>query len=213
MRPSTLEEQLASLGGAGDCSEVFATLRDFVRRLAEGHPIPRSELAALLQCTPHDVTDRLGRLPFRVELDDAGDVIGAGISLHPTPHRFEVSGRVLFTWCALDALMFPAFLGRVAHVTSACAASGRPIRLTVAPSGITELMPTSAVVSLIPARSGTDIRQTFCTDVNFFFDERAAGPWLRSHPDGVILSAIGAFQLGARLSKRALEGDGGGCCV
>nr|WP_055469056.1 organomercurial lyase [Streptomyces sp. NBRC 110030] len=69
------------------------------------------------------------------EYDTEGRVIGHGLTINPTPHRYETGGRTFYTWCALDTLAFPAVLGHTAQVTSACRATGRPVRLTVTPDG------------------------------------------------------------------------------
>src|SRR5437763_3449899 len=78
-----------------------------------------------------------------------GSIMGAGLSLMPTPYRFEVQGRVLFTWCALDTLIFPVWLGHSAQVSSACPVTGTPIHLRVSPGRLEHLDPPSGVMSLI----------------------------------------------------------------
>jgi hypothetical protein len=41
---------------------------------------------------------------YDTEYDAHGRVVfGSGLTLRPNPHRFEVDGRTLYTWCALDA--------------------------------------------------------------------------------------------------------------
>jgi alkylmercury lyase len=50
-----------------------------------------------------------------------------------TPHVFEIDGCRLYTWCALEALMFPALIGKTAHVLSRRAATGVPVSLTFTP--------------------------------------------------------------------------------
>jgi Alkylmercury lyase/MerR family regulatory protein len=59
-----------------------------------------------------------------------------GLTLNPTPHRFELNERVLFTWCALDSLMFPGLIGQTAQVQSPCASTGTPIGVTVTRQGV-----------------------------------------------------------------------------
>lgn len=43
------------------------------------------------------------------ECDSHGRILGRG-DLVPTPHRFELAGQTLYTWCALDTLIFPTIL-------------------------------------------------------------------------------------------------------
>lgn len=55
-----------------------------------------------------------------LETDVQGHIVGSGLTLRPTPHRFTIDGRQLYTWCALDTLIFPAVLGQVATVEAPC---------------------------------------------------------------------------------------------
>ena len=50
-----------------------------------------------------------------VEVDQAGNIVGWGLSLVPTPHQFHLGESILSIWRALDALAFPALLGRTAE--------------------------------------------------------------------------------------------------
>ena len=52
--------------------------------------------------------------------------LGWELTLRPTPHGFNVDGKQLYTWCALDTLFFPAVIGRPARVESPCAATALP---------------------------------------------------------------------------------------
>lgn len=64
------------------------------------------QLAAATGRPVKQIADSLPGLPS-IELDEQGRVVGMGITLNPTPHHFEVDGTNLFTWCALDTLIFP----------------------------------------------------------------------------------------------------------
>ncbi|MDR7423587.1 MAG: alkylmercury lyase MerB [Armatimonadota bacterium] len=145
----------------------------------------------------------LCRLPG-VEWTDAGDVVGLGLTLRPTPHRLGVEGRTLFTWCALDTLFFPAMLGKAARVTSPCPITGAEIRVEVTPEGVERLEPSDAVVSVVVPESAGDIRRTFCRNVHLFSAPEAASVWLSQHPGAVVLPVATAFQLG-RLVARYLD--------
>ena len=60
----------------------------------------RAERAAVLDqapCTEYDEHER---------------IVGYCVTLRETGHAFEVDGEHLYTWCALDALMFPAVTGK-----------------------------------------------------------------------------------------------------
>lgn len=104
-----------------------------IRRLANGTPISRIEAATLIGCSESDLDPNLARLPFRVELDEQGRIVGAGLTLRPTPHQFVIDGKQLYT---IDMLMFAVLLGRTAHVISPCASTGHQVSITVSPEGI-----------------------------------------------------------------------------
>ena len=73
----------------------------------------------------------------------------------------------MYTWCALDTLMFPALTGKIARVTSRCAATGRPITLTVAPEAVLHVEPAEAMVSLRTPDTSPDIRCSFLLSCAF----------------------------------------------
>lgn len=173
-----------------------------LRRLAEGRPIPPSEAATLLGCREDEVDARLAEMRICAELDDHGAIVGAGLSLKPTRHRFMLGDKELFTWCALDTLAFPLVLDRTALVSSPCAATGRMISLTVSPRGPSSIDPPEAVVSVVvPERGTCDVRKAFCVHSNFFASADAARSWAREHPTAAILNLDDAFALARRLAR------------
>lgn len=40
----------------------------------------------------------------------------SGLNLRSTPHWFTIDGKKLYTWCALDTLIFPPILDREAYI-------------------------------------------------------------------------------------------------
>ncbi|MEJ7704370.1 MAG: organomercurial lyase [Geodermatophilaceae bacterium] len=125
-----------------------------LRSLARGRPVAVEDLAQATGRSPAEVRDGLAGLAD-TEYDDLGRVVGHGITLRPTPHQFTVDGQRLYTWCALDTLIFPTVLGQAATVASPTPGTGELVRLAVDPAaGVTELDPATAVVSvLIPETS------------------------------------------------------------
>lgn len=102
-----------------------------LRPLATGEPVTPAELAAAAGVSHAEVEHATaGR---DIEYDDHGRIVGWGLTRNPTPHRFTVPGRQLYTWCAPDTLIFPAVIGQVADVESPCPATATTIRLTVDP--------------------------------------------------------------------------------
>jgi alkylmercury lyase len=171
--------------------------------LAGGQPVTAEQLAAATGHTIDEVHAVLPTLPS-IELDDQGRVVGYGITLRPTPHRFRVEGRALYTWCALDTLIFPAVLGKTATVESPCHTTGIPIRLTVHPDHVEPADPPTAVVSIVNPDDLSDVRSVFCIQVHFFATPEAAQPWLDNHPGASVHPVAEAFRLGQRLTSAVL---------
>ena len=195
--------ELDSTGAAAGSDPRFISrlglelLPHLVMLLAQGRPVEPRHVAQTAGLPLGQVEGFLRAQPG-TDWDDDGRVAGFGLTLRPTPHRFVVDDRVLYTWCATDTLVFPAILGRRATVESACPATARPIRLEVAPDGVLSVDPSTAVVSqLHPAKSVDDIRGVVCRHGHFFASPDAARHWAAEHPEGQVLSVGDAFQ-GAR---------------
>jgi alkylmercury lyase len=178
-----------------------------VRCLAEGRALSRSEAAALLGCREADVDVRLAEMGICAERDDHGAIVGAGLSLRPTRHQFNLDGKRLFTWCALDTFVFSLVLDRTAFVTSTCPATGRAISLRVSSRGLSEVNPSETVLSVIvPTGEACDVRESFCTHSNFFISPSAAKSWVREHSTGAILNLDEGFELARRIARLLYSG-------
>jgi alkylmercury lyase len=166
-----------------------------IRLLAAGEPITVRELA---RTAGVDATDFAAAPAARdIEYDNFHRIVGWGLTLNPTPHRYVVDGRLLYTWCAADTLLFPTILGRPARIESPCPTTGTTIRLTVDPeAGIADLDPAGTVMS-IPGRDRLDtsrVRETGCNPGRYFASIAAAAAWTRQHPTGVVLSVADAYE-------------------
>ena len=172
-----------------------------LRGLARGRPVAVEDLTRATGRSPAAVRDGLAGLAD-TEYDDQGRVVGHGITLRRTPHQFTVDGQRLYTWCALDTLIFPTVLGRAATVASPTPGTGELVRLAVDPAaGVTELDPATAVVSVLIPDTTSGVRSAFCNQVHFFATPEAAQNWLIQHPGSAILSVAEAFDLGRRLAQ------------
>ena len=160
----------------------LALLVPLLRLLAAGEPVDVSALAGAAGRTVDEVRDRLAAVPD-TEYDNHGRIIGQGLTLRPTRHRFTVDGQELYTWCALDTLIFPTLLDRGASIESVSPTSGHPIRVTVDASGVTSVEPATAVVSLVNPDDMTSIRPSFCNQVHYFTSGDDAQTWLAQHPE------------------------------
>src|SRR5579875_2380557 len=120
---------------------AWQRLRDqlpLLRLLALGEPVSWGQLAEELGEPVERVHARLGSWEELV-VDEHGRILGAGLSLEPTPYRFVLGDRLLWTWCAFDTLLFPCWLEQPARVEAQCPESGTPIRLEVTPAGLERL--------------------------------------------------------------------------
>lgn len=139
------------------------------------------------------------------EWDDDGKVVGYCLTLRETPHTFDVGGRHLYTWCAVDTLFFPALINRTARVTSRCAATGTPVALTVTPAAIEDIEPTGAAVWLILPQNTPAIRLAFCCHVQFFVSVAPVQKWVATQPGIEIVSVGDAFAVARERAKRLLR--------
>jgi alkylmercury lyase len=207
---------------SGSLDEAFANtpqapamqwvMRPLLRLLSRGRPVTIEQLA---DAAGRDVEAIRGIVPMlpSVELDLKGRVVGSGITLNPTPHRFIVDGQVLYTWCALDTLIFPPLLGKSARVESPCHGTGEVVRLTVIPQRGTSVEPAESVVSIVAPSDMSTVRSSFCDHVHFFSSDQAATGWLTEHPDATVVPVADAFELGRRLAAtRFTDSEGGSCC-
>ncbi len=179
---------------------LVALFRQLLLLLANGEPVSPEQIAAATGRPREEVVALLQELPD-VELDNEGNLVGMGLTLRPTPHRFEVEGRTLFTWCALDALLFPIILGKSIRIESPCPVTGTPVQLQVTAGRVENVEPAGAVVSIVIPKTTADIRGAFCNHVHFFSSSDAASRWLANNPDALILPVADAYRLGARLQN------------
>jgi alkylmercury lyase len=164
-----------------------------LRLVARGQPVDLAELAAV-SGQPAPVLERILVSQPGTEWDDDGRLVGFGLSLRPTAHRYLVGGQTLYTWCATDALFFTVILGTDASAESSCPATGQPIRLEITADALRSVSPPEAVVS--QRHRGelvANLRADVCDHGHFFASEAAASAWVAAHPDGEVLSITDAF--------------------
>ncbi len=202
MHPSNLDEIARTIAKGLHCDHP-AFCRQLLHPLANGHPISPDQIGTTLHLSRDQVTATLSHEPD-IEFDSNGNVMGKGLTLIPTPHCFQINSHRMFTWCALDALVYPAILQQPARVESTCPITGIKIRLTVTSEGIEHLEPPSTVVSIVVPETGEACRctrETFCNQGHFFSSPDAASIWLPEHQDAIILPVDEAYQLGRLVAK------------
>jgi len=176
-----------------------------LHELARGHPVRQETVATTLGWSAERVAAQLAQ-ELSVEYDPDNNVIGYGITLRETAHAFEIDGRRLYTWCALDALMFPVLLGKTARVFSRCPATRLPVSLMVSPDGLQNVEPATAVVSLPLPESTGNVRSSFCCHVHFYASDSAARQSISANPGMKLLNVQDAFCLGREIAGLLAEG-------
>jgi alkylmercury lyase len=205
MRTAIDLAQIAARFSAPDQEGSADFARALLRALAAGQPVARETLARSLGWSVDRVSAALEASPS-TEYDYKGDIVGYGLTLRETPHVCEIDGHQIYAWCALDTLMFPAWLGSAARVRSNWAATGAPVRVGVTPDGVQEIDPAGAMVSLVPSDTAEDIRRGFCRHVHFFASAAVAQAWAAERENIAIVSVQEAFVVGRDLVIRMLGG-------
>ncbi len=151
----------------------------------------------------NELDQRLAKLPPDVEFDRTGNIVGLGVTLVPTSHRFQIGGKLLYTWCAFDTVLFPPLLHVEAQIQSTCPVTGQPITFVATPEGtVLNLLPASSVMSLIvPTERSDCTRATFCQQSLLFQSEQTALPLLADHPEALILSVEEAAYVGRLVAQ------------
>ena len=177
--------------------------RPILYQVTLGKPVALATLHASLQVSQNELEQRLAKLPPDVEFDQTGNIVGLGATLVPTSDRFQIDGKLLYTWCAFDTVLFPPSLHVQAQVQSTCPVTGQPITFVATPEGvIKDLLPVSSVMSLIvPAERGDCTRATFCQQSLLFQSEQAASTFLADHPEALILSVEDAAYVGRLVAQ------------
>ena len=163
--------------------------------LSDGHPVRSQTLAVRLGWPHKEVEEQLARV-CDLERDRAGQVVGWGLTLRPTPHHLWLKGKWLSTWCAFDLLLYPAILGVETWGETTCPVTQQSIRFLVAPQRVIEVHPKAAVLSLVLPSSSEDCSRTsFCGRSHGFASQWVASVWQATHPSAVVLSVEDAASL------------------
>ncbi len=177
--------------------------RPIVQQVTCGKPVTLATLQTSLQVSQNELEQLLAELPPDVEFERAGNIVGLGVTLVPTSHRFQIGGKLLYTWCAFDTVLFPPSLHVEAQVQSTCPVTGQPITFVATPEGtVQDLFPAGSVMSLIvPAEHSDCTRATFCQQSLLFQSEQAAATFLVDHPDVLLLSVEEAAYVGRLVAQ------------
>jgi alkylmercury lyase len=178
---------------------------------SKGQTCISKEAASRLRIAPNDAYNFLKQAS---EFDEDGNLVGiAGLSQKKHPHRFEVNGHILSTWCAWDTLFLPGLLKHSAEVESFCPATKSKILLTLSPDRVEGYKPANAVLSIVlpgPSaeglKSAAEIWKIFCHYVFFFSSAEVVTEWFKGkNYDPVILPVEEGFQLGRMTFEEVLK--------
>jgi alkylmercury lyase len=189
------------LAAQGDPQTLRRLIPASIRLLAEGEPVSPDRIAAAAGL-PVDQAEAALRATVDVEWTADGMVEGFGLTRRPTQHRFRIGDADLYTWCAMDTLMFAAFLDRPAQIESPDGETGEPLRLETDGRRIVSADPPSIVVTWFVDPDATGLRAATCQFGHFFASPESAAAWAARYPQGGVLALDEALD-----AARALVAD------
>jgi len=185
-----------SLAAIFDGSENWLRI---MKLLLEGHPLSPEQVASALQIS----RDEVNRLLEGAEFDPAGNVVGLGLSLVPTPHAYQVNGRQFYVWCAGDAITLSIILKTTAVIESPDPISGEKVRLIATPEGVQQVEPVTSVVTWVSETGELkEVRSWGCNFIHFFTSVESASRYVAQHPGLIIVPMDEVFQMGKLLWER-----------
>jgi alkylmercury lyase len=189
------------LAALGDPQTLRRLIPASIRLLAEGEPVSPDRIATAAGL-PVDQAEAALRATVDVEWTPDGRVEGFGLTRRPTQHRFRIGDVDLYTWCAMDTLIFAAFLDRPAQIESPDGATGEPLRLETDGHRIVSADPASMVVTWFVDPDASGFRAAACQFGHFFASPESAAAWAAQYPQGGVLALDEALD-----AARALVAD------
>ncbi len=194
--------------------EISRLLTSVMKTLAKGKPVTGAEVDEIIAelDMDHDKAEQFLRSVCERDADD--NIIGiVGLSLNESwAHRFQVKDASMRTWCAWDTLFIPLLIDETAAIESESPISDETVRVTVSPEGVKEVIPATAVVSVVvldpdngQADSVEEIWSQFCHQVYFFTSREEAEKWAADRHHIEVLTVKEAFELGRHAWSSVLE--------
>ena len=187
-------------------------LLQILRSLAKGRPVTGERVDQIVADIgiAGDEADQFLRQMSERDTDD--NIVGVmGLSLNDHPHRFDVNGTRMRTWCAEDTLFLPAMLKQTATIESESPLSKEKVRLIVSADGVEGSSPAGAMVSIVvidpdkaDISSTPAIWGTFCHHIFFFASRQEGEQWAAGRDDIEILSLDEGFELGKQIWSKVL---------
>ncbi len=203
---SQVERLSARLDAAFEHTGATADLRTLtqplLKLLSAGQPVTAEQLAAATGRSAEQIHATLPSLPS-IELDTQARVIGMGITLNPTRPTTSMSRASTSTNVVCPGtLIFPALIGRTAHVTSPCHGTGETVRLTVSPDRVFDITRATPSSPSSPQTTSPPSAPPSATKSFFASPEaaspEAASPRLAEHRGATVLPITDALALAAK---------------
>ena len=196
------------LAAQGDTETLRRLIPASIRLLAEGDPVSQARIAEASDLPVNEVEAALRDIGD-IEWTADGRVEGFGLTRRPTQHRFRIGRADLYTWCAMDTLIFAAFLDRAAEIESPDGATGEPLRLETDGRQVVAADPASIVVSWFFDPATTGFRASVCQFGHFFASRESAAAWAASYPQGGVLTLDEAMDAARALVSDMFGAEGG----
>src|SRR5919106_4720597 len=156
-----VDEVRTLLAAQGDQQTLRRLIPSSIRLLAEGEPVSPARIAEV-SGVPLDQAEAALRGVGDIEWTADGRIEGFGLTRRPTPHRMRIGEADLYTWCAMDTLIFAASLDRPVQIESPDGATGEVLHLETDGRRIVAADPPSIVVSWFVDPAGTGFRAATC---------------------------------------------------
>lgn len=183
----SLDSELSNAG----IENVDFLLKIF-KELLKGKAVSKKVFSSIAELPPEKEQFLLENL---AEQDEKGDVIAfSGMSLTPTNHSITINDKKLYTWCAIDAILFTDWLNINSRIQSRDPVDNSFIELQLVGDHLQWTKPYPIFVSLVEGLNTCDIRNSFCNHVSFFASEATAKKWLEQNPHGKIISIDDFFE-------------------
>jgi alkylmercury lyase len=203
-----VDESRTLLDAQGDPQILRRLIPASIRLLADGQPVSPAQIADA-SGVPADQIGPALRAIGDIEWTDDGRVEGFGLTRRPTQHRFRIGDAELYTWCAMDTLIFAALLERPVQIESPDGATGETLRLETDGRRVIAAHPSSIMVSWFFDPGATGFRASVCQFGHFFASRESAAAWAAKYPQGGVLDLNEALDAARALAAETFGAEDG----
>ena len=183
-----------------------------IRELASGHPVTRDQVEQAAARLAGDRAQAAALLDAHTEHNDAGDIIGLGLTLNPTAHQVTIGGTRMWAWCAMDCLELAILLDEQITISSQPPGPGGAVRLHASQAGVSDVSPAEAVITMpvlagdqLDLDSAEAVWASFCQYSLFFPSRTHARQWAAGRGDIEILPLAEGFGAARQLAAAMLR--------